>query len=83
MPCLSPQQSPVPFLPQLGHVPEDAEQGHEMSPADLLAGGLTITKKALMEALEKTYDKKLADAKADPMERFADPQVGRGIPLMM
>lgn len=46
-----------------------------MSHADLLAGGLTITKQQLMEALEKTYDKKLADANADPMERFADPQV--------
>jgi hypothetical protein len=39
------------------------------------AGGLTVTKEQLMEALEKTYDKKVADANADPMLRFADPQV--------
>ena len=68
----------------LGNVPEDPETGRASSHANTLAGGLTITKQQLMEALEKTYDKKLADAKCDPMERFADPQarmLSQGCPV--
>ena len=59
----------------LQNVPEDPELG-EGGGGRASVPQLTITKQQLMEALEKTYDKKLADAKADPMERFADPQVG-------
>jgi hypothetical protein len=60
-------------LGSLRNVPEDTLPDTEIGGA--MAPHLTITKQQLMEALEKTYEKKLADSKADPIERFADPQV--------